>query len=233
MASLPLWKCRETYFFQTEDDPLFEKGINWGFVTVAKTVADVDMTLVYVFLCSDFSVILSFSFFILFPPLLCPWILLSSFPSHLLRYLFFIFPLSLITFLLSPFSLIYPSLFWTPHVHLRVPGLTNSSSSPLPPAPAPAPAPNPEPSTHSWVTAAGDGSRLSSDEEDAETPEDTDRPAFHCSNRHPQPLGVNIITANAAVTKISKWGRIPSFYHTLLLLCAIKVIHFCQSYFVL
>ncbi|XP_074482334.1 ataxin-7-like protein 1 isoform X1 [Sebastes fasciatus] len=71
----------------------------------------------------------------------------------------------------------------------RVPGSTTSTSSPLPPAPAPAPAPNPEPSPHSLVAAAGDGGRLSSDEGDAETPEDTDRPAFHYSNRHPQPLG--------------------------------------------
>lgn len=79
-------------------------------------------------------------------------------------------------------------------VHSRVPGSTTSTSSPLPLAPAPASAPNPEPSPHSWVAAAGDGGRLSSDEGDAETPEDADRPAFHCSNRHPQPLGVNTIT---------------------------------------
>ncbi|XP_045928202.1 ataxin-7-like protein 1 isoform X1 [Micropterus dolomieu] len=71
----------------------------------------------------------------------------------------------------------------------RVPGSSSSTSSPLPSAPAPAPAPNPEPSPHSWVTAAGDGSRLSSDEGDAETQEDTDRPAFRYSSHHPQPLG--------------------------------------------
>ncbi|XP_036977533.1 ataxin-7-like protein 1 isoform X2 [Acanthopagrus latus] len=77
----------------------------------------------------------------------------------------------------------------------RVPGSTTSTSSPLPPAPAPAPAPNPEPSPHSWTTAAGDGGRLSSDEGDAETPEDADRPAFHCTNRHPQPLGCCVFSS--------------------------------------
>ncbi|XP_070785469.1 ataxin-7-like protein 1 [Enoplosus armatus] len=78
-----------------------------------------------------------------------------------------------------------------------VPGSTTSSStsSPLPPAPAPAPAPNSQPSPHSWVTATGDGGRLSSDEGDAETPEDTDRPAFHCSNQHPQPLGFCVFSS--------------------------------------
>ena len=87
---------------------------------------------------------------------------------------------------------------------LRAPGSTNSTSSSLPPpAPSLAPALNLEPSAHSWVMAGGDGGRLSSDEGDVETPEDTDRPAFHCSNHHPQPLGVNIITAYAALTEIS------------------------------
>ncbi|XP_059181838.1 ataxin-7-like protein 1 isoform X1 [Centropristis striata] len=77
----------------------------------------------------------------------------------------------------------------------RVPGSTTSTSSPLPPAPAPAPGPNPEPSPHSWTPAVGDGGRLSSDEGDAETPEDTDRPAFHYSNRHPQPLGFCVFSS--------------------------------------
>ncbi|XP_044042297.1 ataxin-7-like protein 1 isoform X1 [Siniperca chuatsi] len=73
----------------------------------------------------------------------------------------------------------------------RAPGSNISTSSPLPLVPAP----NPEPSPHSWVTAAGDGSRLSSDEGDAETPEETDRPAFHYSNHHPQPLGFCIFNS--------------------------------------
>ncbi|XP_068442892.1 ataxin-7-like protein 1 isoform X1 [Clinocottus analis] len=77
----------------------------------------------------------------------------------------------------------------------RVPGpiTSTSTSGPLPPAPAPAP--NPEPSPHSLGAAAGDGSRLSSDEGDAETPEDTDRPAFHYSHRHPQPLGLCVFSS--------------------------------------
>ncbi|KAM7378178.1 hypothetical protein PAMA_013192 [Pampus argenteus] len=77
----------------------------------------------------------------------------------------------------------------------RVPG--SATSSPLPPAPAPATAlaPNPEPSPHSWVTAAGDGGRLSSDEGDAETPEDTHRPGIHYSSHHPQPLGFCVFTS--------------------------------------
>ncbi|XP_044199453.1 ataxin-7-like protein 1 isoform X2 [Thunnus albacares] len=79
----------------------------------------------------------------------------------------------------------------------RVPGSTTSTSSPLTPAPAPAtaPAPNPEPSPHIWVTAAGDGGRLSSDEGDAETAEDTDRPGFHYSSHHPQPLGFCVFSS--------------------------------------
>ncbi|KAL7370898.1 hypothetical protein ABVT39_013744 [Epinephelus coioides] len=83
----------------------------------------------------------------------------------------------------------------------RVPGsatstsTSTSTSTPLPPAPAPAPAPNPEPSPHSWAAAAGDSARLSSDEGDAETPEDTDRPAFHYSSRHPQPLGFCVFSS--------------------------------------
>ncbi|XP_021176263.2 ataxin-7-like protein 1 isoform X1 [Fundulus heteroclitus] len=73
----------------------------------------------------------------------------------------------------------------------RVPGGSSSisASSPLPPAAAPAAAPVPEPSPNSWGNAAGDGSRLSSDEGDAETPDDTDRPSFHYSSHHPRPLG--------------------------------------------
>ncbi|XP_070848361.1 ataxin-7-like protein 1 isoform X2 [Chaetodon trifascialis] len=77
----------------------------------------------------------------------------------------------------------------------RAPGSTAGTSSPLPPAPAPAPAPNQEPSPLSWVTAAGDSGRLSSDEGDAETPEDSDRPAFHCSSYHPQPLGCCVFSS--------------------------------------
>ncbi|XP_070709959.1 ataxin-7-like protein 1 isoform X1 [Pempheris klunzingeri] len=77
----------------------------------------------------------------------------------------------------------------------RVPGSATSTSSPLPTASAPAPPPNSEPSPHSWVTAGGDGGRLSSDEGDAETPEDTDRSAIHCSSQHPQPLGLCIFSS--------------------------------------
>ncbi|XP_039647939.1 ataxin-7-like protein 1 isoform X2 [Perca fluviatilis] len=72
----------------------------------------------------------------------------------------------------------------------RVPGSTTSTSSP-----PPAPALNPEQSPHSWVAAAAEGGRLSSDEGDAETLEDTDRPAFHYSNRHPQPLGFCVFSS--------------------------------------
>ncbi|XP_039996271.1 ataxin-7-like protein 1 [Xiphias gladius] len=78
----------------------------------------------------------------------------------------------------------------------RVPGgSATSTSSPVPPAPVPGLAPNPELSPHRWVTAAGDGGRLSSDEGDAETPEDTDRPAFHSSSHHPQPLGLCVFSS--------------------------------------
>uniref|UniRef100_UPI0037E89F9A ataxin-7-like protein 1 n=1 Tax=Semicossyphus pulcher TaxID=241346 RepID=UPI0037E89F9A len=79
----------------------------------------------------------------------------------------------------------------------RAPGSTTSTSSPLPPALAPAHAPNPEPSPHSWAAAAagGDGGRLSSDDGDAETPEDSERPAFHYSHRHPQPLGCCVFSS--------------------------------------
>ncbi|XP_037552070.1 ataxin-7-like protein 1 [Nematolebias whitei] len=80
---------------------------------------------------------------------------------------------------------------------LRVPGSSSSTStsSPLPPAAPPAPAPHPETSPHSWLSTAGDSSRLSSDEGDAETPEDTERPAFHCSNHHPRPLGACVFSS--------------------------------------
>lgn len=78
----------------------------------------------------------------------------------------------------------------------RVPGSsTTSTSSPLPPAPVPATPPNPESSPHSWVMAVGDSGQLSSDEGDAETPEDTDRPAIHYSSHHPQPLGFCIFNS--------------------------------------
>uniref|UniRef100_H3DMB7 Ataxin 7-like 1 n=1 Tax=Tetraodon nigroviridis TaxID=99883 RepID=H3DMB7_TETNG len=78
----------------------------------------------------------------------------------------------------------------------RVPGPTNSTFSSVPPAPVPGPASHPEPSAHSWTTAGGDGTgRLSSDEGDAETTEDGDRPSFHCSNHHPQPLGCCVFSS--------------------------------------
>ncbi|XP_069565337.1 ataxin-7-like protein 1 isoform X1 [Brachyistius frenatus] len=78
----------------------------------------------------------------------------------------------------------------------RVPGSSSTSTSgPLLPAAPPAAAPNPEPSPHGWVATAGDGGRLSSDEGDAETPEDTDRPAFQYSNRHPQPVGFCVFSS--------------------------------------
>lgn len=101
------------------------------------------------------------------------------------------------TLSLFPLTLLVPLFF----IHLfvscvcsRVPGPTNSTFSSVPPAPVPGPATHPEPSAHSWATAAGDSTgRLSSDEGDAETAEDGDRPSFRCSNHHPQPLGVSII----------------------------------------
>lgn len=73
-----------------------------------------------------------------------------------------------------------------PPLTCRVPASTS-----VPPAPAPAPPapPNPEPSPRG--SGAADGGRLSSDEGDGETPEDTARPAFYSSNHHPQPLGVS------------------------------------------
>ncbi|XP_068587477.1 ataxin-7-like protein 1 isoform X2 [Cebidichthys violaceus] len=81
----------------------------------------------------------------------------------------------------------------------RVPSSTTSTSGPPPPAAAAAAASalaiNPEPSPHSSGAAAGDGGQLSSDEGDAETPEGTDRPAFHYSNRHPQPLGFCVFSS--------------------------------------
>lgn len=115
--------------------------------------------------------------------------------SHLILwsiYFFFLPP----TFLKSH----YPHFLFISHIStFRVPGLTNSTSSALPPAAAAlAPAPNPEPTSLSWVTAAGDGGRLSSDEGDAEPTEDNDAPACHYSDHHPQPAGVNIVTTKAA-----------------------------------
>ncbi|XP_008314009.1 ataxin-7-like protein 1 [Cynoglossus semilaevis] len=78
----------------------------------------------------------------------------------------------------------------------RAPGSSiTSTSSPLPPAQTPAVAPNSELSPLSSVTAAGDGGRLSSDEGDAETPEDNDRPAFQYSSHHPQPLGLCVFSS--------------------------------------
>ncbi|XP_060925871.1 ataxin-7-like protein 1 isoform X2 [Limanda limanda] len=81
------------------------------------------------------------------------------------------------------------------HIPRAPGGSTTYTSTPLPPAPVPAPAPNPELSPLSWVASAGDGGRLSSDEGEAETPEDADRPAFHYSNHHPQPLGVCVFSS--------------------------------------
>lgn len=77
----------------------------------------------------------------------------------------------------------------------RAPGPTSSTSTPLPPAPTPPSASNPEPSPSGWTSSAGDGGRLSSDEGDAETPEDTDRAAIHFSSHHPQPLGLCIFSS--------------------------------------
>lgn len=78
----------------------------------------------------------------------------------------------------------------------RVPGSATSTSSPLPPAPAPVPTTNPEPCPHGWLTlTGGDGGRLSSDEGDADSPEDSDRPLLHCSAHHPQPLGLCIFSS--------------------------------------
>ncbi|XP_055009633.1 ataxin-7-like protein 1 isoform X2 [Boleophthalmus pectinirostris] len=80
----------------------------------------------------------------------------------------------------------------------RAPGPTASSSSsstPLPPAPTPPSAPHPEPSPSGWTSSAGEGGRLSSDEGDAESPEDTDRAALHFSSHHPQPLGLCIFNS--------------------------------------
>ncbi|XP_056133840.1 ataxin-7-like protein 1 [Lampris incognitus] len=70
----------------------------------------------------------------------------------------------------------------------RVPGST-SASSPLPPAPAPVPGTNPDSSPHGWVRTSGDSGRISSDDGDTDTPDDTDRPTCPYSTRHPQPLG--------------------------------------------
>uniref|UniRef100_A0A1A7YLV1 Ataxin 7-like 1 n=1 Tax=Iconisemion striatum TaxID=60296 RepID=A0A1A7YLV1_9TELE len=77
----------------------------------------------------------------------------------------------------------------------RVPSGSSSTSSPLPPPAPPAPATHPEPSPHSWVSAMGDSSRLSSDEGDAETPDDTDRPALHYSSHHPRPSGFCVFSS--------------------------------------
>ncbi|XP_041636693.1 ataxin-7-like protein 1 [Cheilinus undulatus] len=77
----------------------------------------------------------------------------------------------------------------------RVPGSTTSTSSPLLPAPTPAQAANQEPLPHSWLTVAGDSSRLSSDEGDTETPEESERLAYHYANHHPQPLGCCVFSS--------------------------------------
>uniref|UniRef100_A0A3P9MJZ5 Ataxin-7-like protein 1 n=1 Tax=Oryzias latipes TaxID=8090 RepID=A0A3P9MJZ5_ORYLA len=79
----------------------------------------------------------------------------------------------------------------------RVPGSSSfaSTSSPLPPAATPAQAPNPEPVPHSWTPAAADGGRLSSDEGDAETSEDTDKPGLQYHSHHPQPSGFCVFSS--------------------------------------
>ncbi|XP_029968865.1 ataxin-7-like protein 1 isoform X1 [Salarias fasciatus] len=78
----------------------------------------------------------------------------------------------------------------------RVPGgSAASTSAPLLPAAAPALVSSAEPSPHGWVTTAGDGGRLSSDEGEAESPEDAGAPAFHYSTRHPQPSGVCVFSS--------------------------------------
>ncbi|XP_043964477.1 ataxin-7-like protein 1 isoform X1 [Gambusia affinis] len=75
---------------------------------------------------------------------------------------------------------------------LRVPG---GASSPLPPAAPPAVTPVPEPSPGGWANAAGDSGRLSSDEGDAETPDDADRPSLHYSSHHPRPSGFCVFSS--------------------------------------
>ncbi|XP_061922568.1 ataxin-7-like protein 1 isoform X1 [Entelurus aequoreus] len=79
----------------------------------------------------------------------------------------------------------------------RVPGIAASTPQPQTTASFPAPASNPEPPPHSCpATAGGDGGRLSSDEAEAETPEDADRPPdFHFSNVHPKPSGFCIFSS--------------------------------------
>ncbi|KAF6721175.1 Ataxin-7-like protein 1 [Oryzias melastigma] len=79
----------------------------------------------------------------------------------------------------------------------RVPGSSTftSTSSPVPPAATPAQAPNPEPVPHSWTATTADGGRLSSDEGDADTPEDTDRPGLQYSSHHPQPSGFCVFSS--------------------------------------
>ncbi|XP_023206137.1 ataxin-7-like protein 1 isoform X1 [Xiphophorus maculatus] len=83
----------------------------------------------------------------------------------------------------------------------RVPGGSSSSSSsfsassPLPPAAPPAVAPVPEPSPSGWANAAGDSGRLSSDEGDAETPDDADRPPLLYSSHHPRPSGFCVFSS--------------------------------------
>ncbi|XP_077957974.1 ataxin-7-like protein 1 isoform X2 [Gasterosteus aculeatus] len=75
----------------------------------------------------------------------------------------------------------------------HIPRVPASTSVPPAPAPAPPAPPNPEPSPRG--SGAADGGRLSSDEGDGETPEDTARPAFYSSNHHPQPLGVCVFSS--------------------------------------
>lgn len=54
-------------------------------------------------------------------------------------------------------------------------------SAPAPPPPEPAPG---------WQRCSGDA-RLSSDEGEADLPEETEKPLYHYSPHHPQPMSVS------------------------------------------
>ncbi|XP_077357672.1 ataxin-7-like protein 1 isoform X3 [Festucalex cinctus] len=78
----------------------------------------------------------------------------------------------------------------------RAPAVATSMSQPPPPAPFPIPSSNPQLSPQPWTaTAREDGERLSSDEGNAQTPEDAHGPGFHFSNNHPQPSGFCIFSS--------------------------------------
>lgn len=148
--------------------------------------------------------------FYFFLPSSGPHFHFSVFPFTSSSCRFLLSILLLFNFLTLLCTLILFILVFFQHIHSRVPGSsTTSTSSPLPPAPVPATAPNPESSPHSWLTAAGDGGQFSSDEADGETPEDTERPAFHYSNHHPQPIGVNTISHTPHLHNF--YSGIPTF----------------------